>query len=556
MKLNRHFLAIIGLTAITLSVRYIPLLYSSLTFNIDGFPIVRISEDIIETGHWTQTYPDGTSIFTTYNTKMPFLSMIIAEFALIFGLTPMQTAQVIMPLISFSAVIMIYIITLKITKNEIVALFAGLALALNGFFVYLGAAVMKETLGLPLLILAVYLYHERDDPKKRVLAACLLLVLTMTHHLTVWIAFVIISFLMITQNILEISKGSFKGRRFALDFLSGPFMFVFTMAYYQLSEMEFFTRVSNTNDIAIFASVFLVGAFFCAIFSLPKPKRKARRVILNKSLIVPAAGIGLLVLNSYTIVFPGTIPTSRNMLFSLVPYFLLIGIGIIGLNLISLRRTEYKPLMASILLGPLIVILYALLKGFDAFTFIIVYRSYDYIDFGLAICVGIGVGYLITVTVRGLKLKENSGAMIRVKTSLAIIFLAICLATVPLAYQGQEFYGVQDATYRSEFEAMKWLSDHDEGHHIETDERLNDIMNPYFELDTDKTLPWKLKYNRRMGSGTVLFMEDKWLSDGAQMSPMRPIVVKQKTFDDTVGNNNLIYSGGPSGNHVFIVVVK
>jgi hypothetical protein len=81
-------------------------------------------------------------------------------------------------------------------------------------------------------------------------------------------------------------------------------------------------------------------------------------------------------------------------------------------------------------------------------------------------------------------------------------------------------------------------------------------MNPYFELDTDKTLPWKLKYNRKLSSGTVLFMEDKWLSDGAQMSPMRPVVVKQNVFDNTLENNNLIYSGGPSGNHVFIVIVK
>jgi hypothetical protein len=487
---------------------------------------------------------------------MPILSMLISEFSLIFGWTPMQTAQVIMPLISFSAVIMIYIITFKITENEIVSLFAGLALALNGFFVYLGAAVMKETLGLPLLILTVYLYHERKDPRKRVLAAVLLLVLTLTHHLTVWIAFVIVSFLMITSNVLDMSHGTFSKKRFALDFLLGPFMFVFTIAYYQVAKLEFFTRVSNTSDVALFASVFLVGAFFCVIFSLPKPKRKVRRVILNKSLMVPAAGMALLVLNSYTIVFPGTTPTSRSMLFSLVPYLLLIGIGIIGLNLVSLRKTEHKPFIAAILLGPLIVILFALLKGFDAFTFVMVYRSYDYIDFGLAICVGIGAGYLITNTVKGLKLKENTKTMTGVKTALAIIFLVICLATVPLAYQGQEFYGVQDATDQSEFESMKWLSEHDENHHIETDKRLNDIMNPYFELDTDRTLPWKLKYNRRISSGTVLFMEEKWLSDGAQMSPMRPVVVKQETFDSTIDNNNLIYTGGPSGNHVYIVIVK
>lgn len=556
MRMNRHLLAIIGLTVITLSVRYIPLLFSPLPFNIDGFPIVRISEDIIAEGRWTQSYSEDTSVFTTYNTKMPILSMLISGIALVFGWTPMQTAQIVMPMLSFSAVIMIYIITFRITKNEIVAMFAGLVLALNGFYLYLGTAVMKETLGLPLLLLTVYLYYGRKDPRKRALASFLLLVLTMTHHLTVWIAFIMISFIMITSNVLEMPKPTFRRKNLALDFISGPFMFVFTLTYYQLIDMEFFVKVSNTNDTAIFASVFLLGSFFCVMFCLQRPGRKPKGIILNKTLLVPAGGMALLVLNSYKLVFPGTTPTSRTMLFYVIPYLLLISLGIIGLNLLGSKRTEHKPFIAAVFMGPLVVITFALLKGFDAFTFILVYRSYDYIDFGLAICAGIGGGYIIHSATREFSLKEGSSAMFGVKASLSIIFMVICLATVPLAYNGQEFYGVQDATYEHEFEAMEWLDEHDEDPRVETDERLNDIMNPYFEIDSDKFLPWKLDHGRKVRSGTVLFMEDKWLSDGAQMSPMKPVMISQETFDRTLNDNNLVYSAGPSGSHVYIIIVK
>jgi hypothetical protein len=188
---------------------------------------------------------------------------------------------------------------------------------------------------------------------------------------------------------------------------------------------------------------------------------------------------------------------------------------------------------------------------------VLVYRSYDYIDFGLAICAGIGTGYLINRLVKRYYPGENAQkAKFGIKASISIAFLIICLATVPLAYNGQEFYGVQDATYEHEFEAMSWVAENMADSHVSTDERLNDIMAPYFDLDCDKTLPWKLKYERSLDSGTVIFMEDKWLSDGAQMSPMEPIKISEDTFTEKLIENDLIYSTGGEGSQIYVVIVR
>jgi hypothetical protein len=203
------------------------------------------------------------------------------------------------------------------------------------------------------------------------------------------------------------------------------------------------------------------------------------------------------------------------------------------------------------------VILYAFFKGFDAFTFILVYRSYDYIDFGLAICAGIGAGYLIKA-ITGLitKGKKDSEADFPLKTALSIIFIIICLATVPLAYSGDEFYGIQDSTYQNEFESMAWLAENGENYQVSTDERLSDIMAPYFDIDSDQTLPWKLRRGITIASGSLLYMEDRWTSSGAQMTPMEPFVIKQNTFDSTLENNDLIYSNSGSHSEVYIVKVR
>ncbi|UCG68592.1 MAG: hypothetical protein JSV09_12395, partial [Thermoplasmata archaeon] len=383
------------------------------------------------------------------------------------------------------------------------------------------------------------------------------LILALTHHLTVWIAFVMISLLFLSSNVLHWHHGTFQNRRFIIDFLSGPFLFTFTVLYYEIVDLAFFNRVSNINDVALFASVFMVGVIFCIIFSLPKKRRKPGNVLFNKTLLIPIVGGGLLVLNHYKRLFPGTIRTSTPLLIYIIPYILLLSIALIGLNVVATRKTGHKPFIASLILGPLVVILFAILKGFDAFTFILIYRSYDYIDFGVAICAGIGAGYLINRITRGLTKKDDiSRASLGLKAALSVIFVAICLATVPLAYNGQEFYGVQDATYNYEFASMRWLAENSGEDQINTDERVSDIINPYFDLDSEKTLPWKLKYGKALDSQTVLFMADKWVDEGAQMSPMEPIVISKETFDRALSENDVIYSAGGSVSQSYIVIVK
>lgn len=548
-------MAITALLVIGLAVRFVPLLLSTLPFNIDGFPLVRISEDIIGEGQWSMSYPKGTSDFVTYNAKMPVFSLLISALAMVFGKPPLEVVQYVIPFISSIAIVILYLLAYRITKNEMISFFAGLALALNGFYVYLGAAVMKETVGLVLLILGIYLYYGREDPKKRILAAFVFLIMGLTHHLTAWISFVMIALLAFTDNALHLNRGNFSKKRFILDLLSGPFIFIFTILYYQYVNLSFYNKVSSSNDIALFASVFMLGLLLCIFFSLPRKRKKKSNFMLSKSWIFLIVGISLLFLNQEKMIFLGTIRTSSSMYIYLVPYLLLCFLGIMGINVVATKKTEHKPLIAALTFGPFTVIIFAMLKGFDTFTFILVYRSYDFIDFGLAICAGIGAGYLINELAKRMK-RNAQKAKIGLKAAFSLTFLFICLSTVPLAYNGQEFYGVQDATYEQEFEAMNWVDENAADYHVSTDERLNDIMAPYFDLDCDRTLPWKLKYERPLDGKTVLFMEDKWLYDGAQMSPMEPIKISEDTFKDTLKENELIYSTGGDGSQIYVVIVR
>jgi hypothetical protein len=103
---------------------------------------------------------------------------------------------------------------------------------------------------------------------------------------------------------------------------------------------------------------------------------------------------------------------------------------------------------------------------------------------------------------------------------------------------------------------MNWISENASNYQVSSSGRLSDIMAPYFDIQSDQNLPWKLKYGRSIESGTMLFMEDRWTSQGAQMTPMEPFLINKTAFTSTIDQNDLIYSNAGSHSEVFIVRVK
>lgn len=554
MKHSKHMLPLLALFVIGLSVRVIPLTFSDLPYNIDGFPLVRLTQDIIDDGHWTMSYPEGTSNTLIYNSKMPIFSLIMAEFSLMLGIPPMEVIPFTLAIIASTAIITIYMLAYLITRNRVVAFFAGLALALNGLYVYLGCAIMKETIGLVLLPLILYLYAHREDPRKRALAALLLLMLPLIHHLTTWIVFTMITLLAVTSNYEKWHRGTFGLGELVLDLVLGPMLFVFTVIYYNQVDMVFFKRISNNNDIMLFLSVLLIGILFGLSYSKPRKKR-IKTPIFSKLILIPILGILALVINHYKRLFTGAMRTNTIFLIYFIPYIVFAMIGFVGVNVIGTRKNRYRPLIASIFLGILTVMTFAVLKGLDAFTYNLVYRTYDFMDVGLAICIGVGAGYLINSFARNRYLgKINFFSTWQFKSVMGVVFIVLCLLTLPLAYNNEKFHNVQDVTHEYEFEAMIWLDENVEKETTHTNQRLADIINPYFDKECDSLLPWKLRDREGIDSGSVLFIEDKWTSKGAQMYPMEPTILSNKTFQDTLNSNNLIYSGGPEENKVYIII--
>ena len=548
---TKHLIAISTLLFIAVCVRSIPLSFSSLPYNIDSFPLVKISEEMIATGHWV--IDSQTPHLINYNSKMPVFSLILSTFALIFGKAPMEIVQIILPIIASTSVIIIYMITFKITKNYLASFAAGLFLALNGFFVYLTTAIMKEGAALILLPIILLLYSERDDFKKRILCSLLLLLIPLVHHLTAIVAFIMITLLAISSNFIALKSNNLKIKKVALDVLLGPMLFLFTYAYYKNVKLAYF-EITTVNDIVLFLSVFFIGSLSCILLCKPASSKpwffiRSKHMgwkFLDEKILIAIGAILLLILNNRMMVFGGTIRTSSLFLYSAVPYIILALIGVVGFNMIRHARTSFRPFIISMILGPLILIVFAFLRGLDAFTFTLAYRSYNYVEFGLAICVGISFGLIIGHI---LKVKGRSGVVI------TMIFAVICLCTTPLAYNSEALYGVQDTTYDYEYKTMEWLSDTNVSQ-IGTDQRLSDIINPYFNIGCDRTLPWKIKYGRDLKNSDFLLLKEAWVTTGAQMFPCERVKISEENFNNILKNNDVVYASGSTGEQIYVIKVN
>ncbi|MFQ6128625.1 MAG: hypothetical protein ACE5QW_06965 [Thermoplasmata archaeon] len=544
--MRKHLLPILFIFFTALTIRLVPLLFSPLPYNIDGFPQARISEEIIDTGRW---FSAGSIEELEYNKKLPILPLYFAISSLLAGEEPLYFMQIAMVLLTSLSAVFVYILAFKITKSRVASIFAGLFMALCGTYVFLTASIMKQNIGLVLLPIVLYLYHERRNPAKRALAAFILLFVGLAHHLATLIAFAIITYMMAAQNIANMRRGEWRWKSFLPDVFLGPALLLAVVAYYLVVQMPFFMDAMEVNTIFLFMSVYFLVALLAVHLSSSstiKPwflttKRSLPRYIDQKALFILGAAF-LLVLNHFTNIFTGTIRTKGDFLILLIPYLVLVFISLSGFNVMRRSKTRFRPLIAAGFMGPIAVMLFSFLWGLNPASFVLLYRSYDYMNIAYAVSIGIAFAFALK------RFKSPAKRVV-----LATSFFTLILLTTPLAYGSEDFFDVQNTTYLAEFQAMGHM-DALNVSNVGSDQRLHDTFVFYFgEVEGDGHLPIRLATGGDISSYDYLFIESKWTTKGAQEHPLPSVIIESDIFDRTVTEANLIYNSGAGETEIFLL---
>lgn len=267
MKADHALVA--SLYCIALAFRLVPLLFSPLPFNIDGFPLAKIAQEMGAAGTWRVNPADVNS----YNLKMPVYSFLWSAIAQLGGLDVLTGLQAVMPLLTSAVVFPAYLLGVKATRHPLAGFASGLFVAIFGSFLFLTSAAMKEAIGLLVLPVVVLLFAERADPRKRGLALLLLLLLPFLHHLTTLLALGMVAALVVLGQARSIERGRFAWRSLVLDLVTGPLPALFAWAYYQAVDMTLLSAVTAADAIALFLAITVLLAAALARMRKPVEER-------------------------------------------------------------------------------------------------------------------------------------------------------------------------------------------------------------------------------------------------------------------------------------------
>ncbi len=537
--MKMHLALLASLYALAVAFRYVPLTFSTLPFNVDGYPLIWVSQQIGTTGSWQI----GSGL-NRYSELMPLYPLVWSAVAQLGGVDPLAAFQTIMPAVLATVVFPAYLLGVKATRSPVVGFVSGLFVAIFGSFLFLTSAAMKEALGLLVLPTVVLLFAEREDPRKRALAAVGILLLPFLSQLEDFLVLGMVAAIVVLAHSRASSRGTFSVRRLLLDCATGPALAVPAYAYYALVAMPYLDNLVAPDAFALFlATVALLTALLVRLrrAAWPEPGSRLLRPA-GPILLVPLLAFAAILLNGRTELFAGVLRTQPGLEPVLLAAAALAAFAFLGYQLVRRTTNRAGDVLFAMGVSPVALVLFAFLRGLDPLSQTLVYRSFDFVDYALAVLVGIGFAYAWR------RLRPSKAA----RTALAATLVVALLATVPMAWSTQQVFGVNDVTTPQEFQAFSVLAALHPAS-VATDERLGYIASAWFGMNASATLPYLLAGNRSASAFAYAVVEDSWTTVGAQVHPQPNVVLASSALEAFLAANRVVYAAGPAGDRVYVV---
>jgi len=504
--------------------------WSPLTYNIDNLSEIRAAQDISSTGHFT--FPESSSYSNSYVADMPILGLVISFITTTLGIQAIDSAQLVTALLGSVAALLLYLIFNRYWQSSKRASISSvLVLALIGSFVFSAGCVWKETLGFLLILLALNSFPQRDSLPNRFVLTAAVFLLPFTHHHATVVGFVILTFLLL----LELSRDPVKyisSERGIVDMFAIVSAWMLAIVYYNIIQLPYLDYLSPRTDLFLYLAV----AFLMLVVCIRMSRRDRPLSRLPIALIVPAIGAAIMVYNYYDPLFVGTSAPGAAVAVPFLAYLILVVPAWQGAQLALARMGEGKNIVLAMVFGPLSLILFAFLRGLDETSYTVIYRTFDFIIPAFAIFIGLGFAALV-------KGRERLGIV------AGFSLLVVLASTLPVAYNSQELFGVENQTYWYEYDAFEWFSEHGVKS-VKSDQRLSETGNRLFDLGGAQGLPFELREGISLDKGRFYVLENQWSTKGAQEFPLGVVVLNQMTLEDTVSGTDAFYLGGSFGSQL------
>ncbi len=493
---------------------------------MDGLSELRVVQDILASGH--VDFSPLNSLEESYVPDMPLLAVFVAFLSSALGVDPVSFTQLSSSIIGSIAVLCFLLVFLQHLPNSRRAVLASaLVLALTGSFVFSTGCTWKEVLAFLLIALALHSYTLREHLQHRVLLTLTLLLLVFTHHHSAVVAYVVFTFAIVID--ISSRKSLFPlDRRQQLDVLTAVASWSLAALYYSWISLPYLDYLSPGTDLYLYIAV----AFLVLLVAVRLSRRSRPLSRLPLGLTVPVIGAAAMLVNYYRPIFPGLPAPSAAIAVPFLAYLILVAPAWEGARALLVPKGPTKNLLLAMLLGPLSLVLFAFLRANDATSHLIIYRTFDFALPAFALLIGAGFALMVK-------------GRLRLGAAAGMSLVVICASTLPVAYNSQELFGVENQTYWFEYDAVSWFSEHDlEGY--ASDQRLSETGTRLFDLENSRGLPYDLREGVALEEGSFFVLETDWSTSGAQEFPFGVVVVEKDILNSTMEEASVLYVGGPT----------
>lgn len=526
-------LAVIFLLALV--IRLYPIAISPYPYNIDGLGEGMMANGIYDSG--SLSVPPDAGYSQSYIVQMPLMDGLVAASSFFVGIEPLFLIQPVIAAVGALSCVAAALVVHRITGSRRICVLSGMFLAMLGTYVFCTTSAWKETLGLTLMIIIAGLYLERKDMRFRIMLTAVLFMMTFVHHHSAVITYLMFTFAVVAEGFLAARKKQWRWGNYA-DIATAVSLWILVLGYYSNIDLPYYLFLRPDTDLYLFIAVAVVMVLLMVV-SMAGLKASLRRYHLK--VLIPALAAGLMILNYFRPIFPGIAGTDPSLMIFVLCYIMLVVPMWLGSDRTLLPGQKATPLLYAVLFAPLSMILFGLLRALDPTSHMIVYRTFDFLDLGLAVLFGAGLVLMV----------KNLRRMAPVVTALFLVMLAI---TTPLAFQTEKLFGVQNQTYGYEVETYYLMDSISSLRTADSDQRIGTSMEWVVNFSGASDLAYRIEAERPFSNDKWLVVEDSWTTSGAQEFPLRPRVLNETVFDSFLERMNLLIISGPYGSQIIALI--
>ncbi|WP_231190008.1 sodium/phosphate symporter [Haladaptatus sp. DYF46] len=528
-----YVLVAVAVLLVGFATRTIPLYWSPLPFNLDGFHFAALARDALKSGHLPVKrgfQPDEYSF-----------TVLLATTSRLTGVSPLYIAQFLTASVGAITCLFVVLVTRGVGRRlgwsvsnvRAAMTVAGLVVATEGIFLGRSAAVSSEGVGHVFVVMSVFAFAYAlwtNRPSWFVLTGIIFVAFPLTHNLSTIIGF------LTCVSLLTLYLGTSRSRSSVVAGVLIVGFCAYSVLYYAVTGMEA-TRISSAPGLFVAWIIVLVLLTRWLPTTNPRLQYGVPSVVL-------LGGAGLVVGNHFVPIFPGTASSEIITMLFILP---IAAIGIVAARGVPIPIEGGVEGYATLamLLGSLTLIGFALTGGLTVEYQALAVRGHTYVHLSFPILAGLGVVAL------GAKSDTD-----RLKTAV-IVFVIVCsLVSAPLAFSGLRATSAQPLVTQPQLESAAFASTHADG--WTSDGHMTRLSSRYYTERTGSNVSERGVYEWLRGSGAEprcpVVARRSWTTVGVQLFPATPGHVTPAAYDRFTARRNVVYSVGGGSEQIVLSV--